>query len=57
MFYLPGRSDVRVDNVVEVFMDSVQQPEEELLGIMLGVTLELKGAPRHHILQWDKHIL
>lgn len=55
VFYLPWRSDVRVDDMVEVFMNSVQQPEEELLGIVLGVTLELKGAPRHHILQRDKH--
>lgn len=32
-------------------MNSIQQPEEEFLGIVLGVTLELKGALRHHILQ------
>lgn len=32
-------------------MDSIQQPEEEFLGIVLGVPLELKSAFRHHILQ------
>lgn len=49
--YLPGGSAVRVDNLVEVFMDSVEQPEEEFLGVVLGITLELQGALRHHILQ------
>lgn len=49
--YLPRRSDFRVDNMVEVFMNSIQQPEEEFLGIVLGVPLELKGALRHHVLQ------
>lgn len=37
--------------MVQVFMNSIQQPEKEFLGIMLGVTLELKGALRNHILQ------
>ena len=49
--YLSGGSDVRVDDLIEVFMNSVKQPEEEFLGIVLGVTFELKGALRHHILQ------
>lgn len=49
--YLPWRSALRVDDVVEVFMNSIQQPEEKFLGIVLGVTLELKGALWHHILQ------
>lgn len=40
-----------MDNVVEVFVNSIQQPQEELLGIVLGVAPELKGALRHHILQ------
>ena len=37
--------------MIEVFMNSVQQPKEEFLGIMLGVTPELKGTLGHHILQ------
>lgn len=45
------RSDIRMNDMVEVFVYSVQQPEQEFLGIMLGVTFELKGALRHHILQ------
>lgn len=49
--YLPGGSALRVDDVIEVFMNSVQQPEEEFLGIVLGVTPELKGTLGHHILQ------
>lgn len=40
-----------MDDLVEVFMDSVQQPEEEFLGVVLGVSSELKGALRHHVLQ------
>lgn len=52
--YLSRRSDIRVDDMVEVFMNSIQQPEEELLGIVLGVTLELKGTLRDHVLQHDK---
>lgn len=40
--------------MVEVFVNSIQQPEEELLGIVLGVTLELQGALGHHILQRGK---
>lgn len=43
--------------MVEVFVDSIQQPEEELLGVVLGVALELQGALRHHILQRDKQIM
>lgn len=49
--YLPGGPDVRVGDMVEVFVNSVQQPEEELLGVVLGVALELEGALRHHILR------
>lgn len=49
--YLPGGAALRVDNIIEVFVNSVQQPEEEFLGIVLGVPLELKGALRHHILE------
>lgn len=52
--YLPGGSDVRMDDVVQVFMDSIQQPEQELLRVMLGVSLELQGALGHHILQQEK---
>ncbi len=37
--------------MVEVLVNSIQQPEEEFLGVMLGVPLELKGALGHHILQ------
>lgn len=48
--YLPVRSDVRVSDVVEVFVNSIQQPEEEFLGIVLGVPLELESAPGHHVL-------
>lgn len=33
-----------MNDVVEVFVNSVQQPEEEFLGIVLGVTFELNGA-------------
>lgn len=40
-----------MNDVVEVFMNSIQQPEEKFLGVVLGVTLELKGALRHHILR------
>lgn len=40
--------------MVEVFVNSIQQPEEEFLGIVLGVTLELKSALGNHILQQDK---
>lgn len=42
---------VGVDDLVEVFVHSVEQPEQELLGIVLGVSSELKGALRHHVLQ------
>lgn len=45
------RSDIWVNNVVKVFVNSIQQPEEEFLGIMLGVTFKLNGALRHHVLQ------
>lgn len=31
-------------------MNSIQQPEEEFLGIVLGVPLELESAPGHHVL-------
>lgn len=48
--YLPVRSDVRVSDVVEVFVNSIQQPEEEFLGIVLGVPLELQSTPGHHVL-------
>lgn len=48
--YLPVRSDVRVSDVVEVFVNSIQQPEQEFLGIVLGVPLELERAPGHHVL-------
>ncbi|TNN49084.1 hypothetical protein EYF80_040689 [Liparis tanakae] len=53
--YLPGGPDVGVDDVVEVLVDSVQQPQEELLRVVLGVALELQGALGHHVLQRDKH--
>lgn len=49
--YLPRGSALRVDNVVEVLMDSIQQPQEEFLGVVLGIASELKGALRHHVLQ------
>lgn len=45
------RSDVWVNDVVKVFVNSIQQPEEEFLGIMLGVSFKLNGALRHHVLQ------
>lgn len=41
--------------MVEVFVNSIQQPEEELLRVVLGVALELQGALGHHVLQRDKH--
>ena len=47
--YLPRRSDVRVHDMIEVFVNSVQQPKEELLGVVLGVTSELKGH------SWTQH--
>ena len=43
-----------MDQMVQVFMDSVQQPEEELLGVVLGRPAELEGALRHHILSHRK---
>lgn len=45
------RSDIGVNDVVEVFVNSIQQPEEELLGIVLGVPFKLNGALGHHVLQ------
>lgn len=51
VLYLPWRSTLWVDDVVQVFMNSIQQPEEEFLGVVLGVTPELEGALGHHILQ------
>lgn len=45
------RSDIWVNDVVKVFVNSIQQPEEEFLGIMLGVTFKLNGTLRHHVLQ------
>ena len=42
--------------MVEVFMNPIQQPEEEFLGVVLRVTLELQGALGHHILQRHKQI-
>lgn len=45
------RSDIWVNDVVEVFVNSIQQPEEEFLGVMLGVTFKLNGALWHHVLQ------
>lgn len=49
--YLPWRPDVWVSDMVEVLVNSIQQPEEEFLGIVLGVPLELESALGHHILQ------
>lgn len=40
-----------MSDMVEVFVNSIQQPEEEFLGIVLGVPLELESALGHHILQ------
>lgn len=45
------RSDIWVNDVVEVFVNPIQQPEEEFLGVMLGVTFKLNGALWHHVLQ------
>ena len=52
--YLLGQSGLRLDQMVEVFMDSIQEPEEELLGVMLGCPAELEGTLRHHILSHRK---
>lgn len=40
-----------MSDMVEVLVNSIQQPEEEFLGIVLGVPLELESALGHHILQ------
>lgn len=45
------RSDIGVNDVVKVFVNSIQQPEEELLGVVLGVPFKLNGALGHHVLQ------
>lgn len=45
------RSDIGVNDVVKVFVNSIQQPEEELLGVVLGVSFKLNGALGHHVLQ------
>lgn len=45
------RSDIWVNDVVKVFVNSIQQPEEEFLGIVLGVTFKLNGTLGHHVLQ------
>lgn len=42
--YLPGGSAVKGDDLVEVFVNSIEQPEEEFLGVVLGVSPELKGT-------------
>lgn len=42
--YLDGRPAAGVDDVVEVLVNPVQKPEEELLGIVLRITLKLEGA-------------
>lgn len=49
--YLPGGSALREDDMVEVFVNSVQQPKEEFLGVVLGVTSELKGTLGHNVLR------
>lgn len=43
--------------MIQVFVNSIQQPEEEFLRVMLGVTSELKGTPGHHILKQNKLIV
>ncbi len=41
--------------MVEVFMDTVEQPEKELLGIVLGISPVLHGTPGHSILPQHTH--
>ena len=40
-----------MDDVVEVLVNAIQQPQQELLGVVLGVATELQGALRHHVLK------
>jgi len=48
--YLYRGYDVRVYKMVEVFMDTVQQPEKELLGVVLCISPVLHGTLGHSIL-------
>jgi len=51
--HLYSRPAVGVDGV-EVLVHSVQQPQQELLSIVLSVPFELGGILRHGILQTNK---
>lgn len=48
--YLLGGSGLGLDQMVQVFVDPVQEPEEELLGVVLGRPAELERTLRHHVL-------
>lgn len=57
MSYLYRGSAVGMHNMVQVFMDTIEQPEEELLGIVLRISPVLHGTPCHSILHKCKPIM
>lgn len=53
--YLPGSFVVViVGGQIDVFMDAVQQPQEELQSIVLGITTELRSILGHYSLERGK---
>lgn len=51
---LDGGPAAGVNKYVEVLMHAVEQPEEELLCVMLGITSELRSTLGHDVLQKAK---
>lgn len=49
--YLEWRHTAGIHHVVQILMDSVEQPKQELLGIVLGVPTVLHRILGHDVLQ------
>lgn len=52
--HLEGRHATVLHCVVQIFVDSVEQPEQELLRIVLGVPTVLHGVLGHDVLRRNR---
>lgn len=48
--YLEWRHATRIDHVVQILVDSVEEPEQELLSIVLGIAAVLHRVLGHDVL-------